>query len=96
MPIIFQLFFLTGTATDHPCIAPGLLVVCSAMKLLLTLIGLILVLEGLPYLAFPEAMQQWLRQILAMEPRQLRIIGLLSVAAGLILCFVTQQTAMFP
>ncbi len=45
------------------------------MKLLLTLIGLVFVLEGLPYLAFPEAMQRWLKQLLEMPPGQLRFMG---------------------
>jgi uncharacterized protein YjeT (DUF2065 family) len=66
------------------------------MKLLFTLIGLIFILEGLPYLTFPEAMQKWLRQLMDMEPAQLRIIGLLAVGLGLIICFVTQRTNLFP
>ncbi|HHB77168.1 MAG TPA: DUF2065 domain-containing protein, partial [Desulfobulbus sp.] len=37
------------------------------MKLLVTLIGLVFVLEGLPYLVFPDAMQRWLRQLLEMR-----------------------------
>ena len=66
------------------------------MKLLLTLIGLVFVLEGLPYLAFPEAMQRWLRQLLEMPPGQLRFMGLLSMAFGFFLCFLTQKSGLFP
>ena len=62
------------------------------MKFLISLIGLILVLEGLPYAAFPEAMQRWLRQLIATRPAVLRAIGLVVVAFGLLLCYITQRT----
>ena len=65
------------------------------MKLLITLAGLVLVLEGLPYVAFPEAMQNWLRQLISMPPRTLRIIGLFAIGIGLLLCFITQRTNVF-
>jgi uncharacterized protein YjeT (DUF2065 family) len=66
------------------------------MKLLFTLIGLIFILEGLPYLTFPEAMQNWLRQLMEMRPSQLRLVGLLAVGLGLLICFVTLRTNLFP
>ena len=66
------------------------------MKLLITLVGLILILEGLPYMAFPESMQDWLRQLSTFKPNRLRLIGALAVVAGLIICFVTQQTDLIP
>lgn len=62
------------------------------MKLLVSLLGLVLVLEGLPYAAFPEAMQKWLRQMVVMPPGLLRIFGLLAMGAGLLLCYLTQRT----
>jgi len=65
------------------------------MKLLFTLIGLVFILEGLPYLTFPEAMQKWLRQLIEMRPAQLRIIGLFAVGLGLCICFITMQTNIF-
>jgi uncharacterized protein YjeT (DUF2065 family) len=65
------------------------------MKLLLTLIGLVFILEGLPYFAFPEAMLKWLKQLLEMRPAQLRIMGLLAMAFGFFLCFVTQKSGLF-
>ena len=62
------------------------------MKFLFTLIGLVFILEGLPYLTFPEAMQRWLRQLIEMRPAQLRIVGLFAVGLGLLICFVTMRT----
>jgi len=65
------------------------------MKLLITVIGLVLVLEGLPYAAFPEAAQSWLRQLSAVEPKVLRTLGLIALIFGLFLCYLTQRTDLF-
>jgi hypothetical protein len=65
------------------------------MKFLFTLIGLVFILEGLPYLTFPEAMQKWLQQILEMRPAQLRIVGLLAIGVGLLICYITLRTGLF-
>ena len=65
------------------------------MELFISLIGLVLIFEGLPYAAFPEAMQKWLRQVTALPPRVLRISGFGAVALGLLLCYLTQRTNMF-
>ncbi len=64
------------------------------MKFLLSLLGLILVLEGLPYAAFPEPMQRWLAQMAVMPPKQLRLFGLLAMGSGLLLCYLTQRTTL--
>ncbi len=60
------------------------------MKLFILLIGLILVLEGLPYAAAPEAMQEWLKKLSEMDPRELRKMGVIALIAGLCICFVIQ------
>ena len=65
------------------------------MKFLLTLISLVFILGGLPYLTFPEAMQKWLRQLIEMRPAQVRIVGLLAVSLGLLICFITMRTNIF-
>jgi uncharacterized protein YjeT (DUF2065 family) len=65
------------------------------MKFLFTLIGLVFILEGLPYLTFPEAMQRWLQQLLEMRPSQLRVVGLFAVGLGLLICYVTLRTRLF-
>ena len=64
------------------------------MKLLVALLGLVLILEGLPYAAFPEAMQNWLRQLQAASPVLLRTLGIAAVLLGLLLCFVAQRTGL--
>ncbi|MDH3392884.1 MAG: DUF2065 domain-containing protein [Desulfobulbaceae bacterium] len=66
------------------------------MKLLITLVGLVLILEGLPYLAFPKAMQDWLRQLTEQEPKVLRGMGVIAMAIGFLLCYITQRTNLLP
>ena len=66
------------------------------MKLLITLVGLVLVLEGLPYAVFPEAMQAWMRRLQASPAWQLRVLGFLSMIVGLFLCFLTQRSGWLP
>lgn len=62
------------------------------MKLFILLIGLILVLEGLPYAAAPEAMQEWLKKLSDMDPKELRKMGVIALIAGLTICFIVQKT----
>lgn len=59
------------------------------------LLGLVLIVEGLPYVAAPEAMQNWLRKLSEISPSQLRAVGLVAMASGLIICFVVQRTTLF-
>ena len=64
------------------------------MKTLVALIGLVLIFEGLPYLAFPEAMQNWLKQLSEARPAVLRVIGGAAVLAGLLLCYLARRTGV--
>ncbi|MCI5148945.1 DUF2065 domain-containing protein [Candidatus Electrothrix sp.] len=64
------------------------------MKTLVTLIGLVLILEGLPYVASPEAMQRWLKQLTEMSPDSLRSTGLLAMAIGFLLCYIGQRSGL--
>ena len=64
------------------------------MKLFVTLIGLIFILEGLPYVASPEAMQRWLRQLTEMSPAQLRMMGLIAMTAGFALLLVARRSGL--
>ena len=65
------------------------------MKLLVTVIGMVMVIEGLPYFAFPEKMKKYMKKMLEMEPGQLRIMGTISVIFGLFLCFLALRTGLF-
>jgi uncharacterized protein YjeT (DUF2065 family) len=65
------------------------------MKLLLLLIGMVLILEGMPYVAAPEAMREWLLKLSQMPAAQLRTIGLIAMAIGLFICFIAQRSSIF-
>ncbi len=65
------------------------------MKLFLTVLGLLLIVEGLPYFAFPEKMQGALEQIRQMPPGYLRVMGFVAMAIGLMICYVVQRTGIF-
>ena len=65
------------------------------MKLFTLLIGLILVLEGLPYVASPEGMREWLKKLSTMSPGQLRSMGLIAMTIGLVICYIAQKTSLF-
>jgi uncharacterized protein YjeT (DUF2065 family) len=65
------------------------------MKLLILLLGMVLIVEGLPYVAAPEVMQTWLKKLSEMQPNQLRIMGLIAMACGLAICYIVQKTSLF-
>ena len=64
------------------------------MKTLVTLIGLVLILEGLPYVASPEGMQRRLQQLIEMHPGSLRVMGIMAMAVGFLLCYIGQRTGL--
>jgi uncharacterized protein len=53
----------------------------------LTLLGLICFLEGLPYLASPELLKQWMLKVSTMEPKTLRVLGATLMILGLLLVY---------
>jgi uncharacterized protein len=62
------------------------------MKLMLLLVGMVLIFEGLPYAAAPEKMQVWLHMLSKMEPKQLRLVGMIMVIFGLLVCWLVQRS----
>ncbi|HIJ79185.1 MAG: DUF2065 domain-containing protein [Desulfobulbaceae bacterium] len=66
------------------------------MKLFITVLGLVFVLEAIPYVLFPEAMQRWLAQISLLPPAALRMAGLFALGLGVLLCYLTQRTDLIP
>jgi uncharacterized protein len=57
------------------------------MKYLFCVIGMVLVIEGLPYMTYPEWTKSYLRKIMDIPNSNLRILGLVAVAVGLLLLF---------
>ena len=62
--------------------------VCVPMKLFFCLLGLVLVVEGLPYFAFPDRMKSWIGKIREIPDTQLRIMGFFAMCAGLALAYI--------
>jgi uncharacterized protein YjeT (DUF2065 family) len=58
------------------------------MKFFLCVIGMVLIIEGLPYFAFPEKIKSYLIKVYETPEGTLRILGLASVAAGLLLVYL--------
>ena len=73
---------------------PYAFVTLCRMKYLITLIGLVLILEGLPYVAAPEAMQRWLSQLTRIPPSQLRMMGLVAMAAGFLILIFARHSGL--
>jgi len=61
------------------------------MDLLLCAVGLVLVIEGIPYFAFPENMKQVLAKIPLLPTPLMRIFGMAAVAAGLVLIYISRR-----
>ena len=58
------------------------------MKFFICVIGMVMIIEGLPYFAFPEKMKHWMRQIQTMPEDTLRRLGLVLMAVGLALTYM--------
>ena len=57
------------------------------MKFFLCVIGMVLILEGLPYFVLPDKMKAYLLKLNDTPDHILRILGLFAVSLGLILLF---------
>ena len=61
------------------------------MRTLICLFGLVLVLEGLPYFAFPDKMKRWMRTVQELSDSRLRIMGFLAMCTGLIIAYFFKE-----
>lgn len=58
------------------------------MRYFLCVIGMVMIVEGLPYFAFPEKMRAWLLKILETPDHTLRRMGMVMMMAGLVLVYL--------
>lgn len=58
------------------------------MKELLCVLGLIFIIEGLPYFAFPEKLKIYLIKIAQLPDSTLRFLGIAAIIVGLILLYI--------
>jgi uncharacterized protein YjeT (DUF2065 family) len=52
---------------------------------LVTVLGVVLVIEGIPWFLYPDGYKKLLRQMLALPDLQLRLAGLAAMLIGLLL-----------
>lgn len=55
------------------------------MDIVLAVLGALLIIEGLPYLAFPSKVRQWAAALQEAQDSPMRVIGLVAVISGLLL-----------
>jgi hypothetical protein len=58
------------------------------MKYFLCVLGMVLIVEGLPYFAFPERMKRWVARMAEMPDGQLRQVGIVVMVLGLLLVYL--------
>jgi len=60
---------------------------CQKMKYFICVLGMVLVVEGLPYMTYPDWTKAYLRKLMEISNVALRVMGLLAVSIGLILVY---------
>lgn len=61
------------------------------MKLLFCLFGLVLIVEGLPYFAFPGKMKKWVATLLEIPDSNLRAMGFVAMVLGLLIAYFFKE-----
>jgi len=61
------------------------------MDFFLCVIGMVMVVEGVPYFAFPEKMKVWVRQVLQLPDSSLRRFGLALMCTGVLLVYLGKR-----
>jgi len=61
------------------------------MAYFLSVVGLALIIEGLPYFAFPERMKSLLEKLPAFPARFLRVFGVAAICVGLLLIYISKN-----
>ena len=57
------------------------------MEFFLCVVGMVMIIEGLPYFIFPVKMKVWIQKILVTPEGALRRLGLVLMAVGLLLVY---------
>jgi uncharacterized protein YjeT (DUF2065 family) len=62
------------------------------MNFFLCVLGMVMIVEGIPYFAFPDKMKIWVRKVLEMPDLQLRRTGLVLMGLGLFLVYIGKRS----
>ncbi|UCG14175.1 MAG: DUF2065 domain-containing protein [Deltaproteobacteria bacterium] len=65
------------------------------MKFLLSVLGMVMILEGLPYFAFPDRIKVWLIRVSEMPAVRLRAFGFTAMCVGMVLVYLGQRSNLF-
>jgi uncharacterized protein len=57
------------------------------MKYFFCVLGMVFVIEGLPYFTFPDKIKTYLRKLMEIPDTTLRILGAVAVILGLLLVY---------
>ena len=57
------------------------------MKFLLIVVGMVMIVEGLPYFAFPSKMKEMIQMMLGVEDKKLRTYGFALMLIGLVIVY---------
>ena len=58
------------------------------MEFFICVIGMVMIIEGLPYFAFPNKMKTWVGKIIVSPDNTLRRLGLVLMMLGLFLIYL--------
>ncbi len=58
------------------------------VRYFLCVIGMVMIIEGLPYFAFPDRMKPWLLKLIETPDQALRRLGLGLMLGGLVLVYL--------
>ena len=61
------------------------------MDYFLCVLGMVMIIEGVPYFAVPDRMKSWMAMIMEMAPGTLRRVGLVMMVAGLALVYLGRR-----
>ncbi|MBW2607245.1 MAG: DUF2065 domain-containing protein [Deltaproteobacteria bacterium] len=61
------------------------------MKFFLCVIGMVMILEGLPYFVIPEKMKIWVQKIFEMPDSALRRFGFVLMIIGLFMVYLGKR-----
>ena len=61
------------------------------MDFFLCVIGMVMIVEGVPYFAAPDRMKGWMAKIMQIPSGNLRRFGLLMMAVGLLLVYLGRR-----
>jgi len=61
------------------------------MEYFLCVLGMVMIVEGLPYFAAPARMKVWIQRMVELPDAPLRLIGLLLMIFGLGLVYIARR-----